>query len=316
MRGRKSPSAWYRVGILALCLIAWQPVAVGDDIFGDLFRAIGRAVAPRRAAPARVQVQAFDQIRPEPGLVNQFMPHLQKVLTAELHFVKKVCDPDEKQFETIHRAGAAASTRVAKLLQQIEQSRSANRQWPNPHQLIAEELLSAVESVMDDATSEDYRRELELRWETDRQAALNAVILAVDDELLLSLEQIEPVSRRIEDNWKADWQNPLRLVMYGQYIDLPEAQTLESELTELQYRVLDALPPRPNIRFGWQTELGFHAFVGGGDLEPFPPLRNDAGDGQGGEQQRPRRPKGADVQAVEVQIQEMTLSPLTAREDD
>ena len=257
--------------VLAVAFAGGPPAASGQGVFGDLFRAMGRAIAPERDVPRELEDVPLEQIQVAPDFANQFTPHLKKVLNTELHFVRHICQPSDVQFAAIHRAGEESVQRVSKYLARFAQNPRVNADWPSPRELISKSLAESIGSIVDEAAAESYRHELEARRQDRREAAVGGLVCMIDRELVLAPEQIEPIRKVLSENWNRDWNNLSHLLLYEQYVAFPPLDVLRPHLTERQRELWRLLPDRPNIHFGWQMELQVRDFIGGQDLEPLDP---------------------------------------------
>ena len=243
--------------------------AQAQNPFGELFEAMGNAIAPRRVQPA--QVTDIAKIDAPRGFKNQFTPFLDKILTRELHFVQKVCDPSEEEFQKIHLAGRRSVERISKHLAQIEQ-RGQSSQWPDPRSLVSDSLLAEIAGMLSAEVTEHYRREIEARNKAARRAA-NAMMVAQIDEIVLLLPgQYDDLTAVLDEKWDQDWDSVLSRLNYPQYMQLPSATVFSHLLDEQQRRVWGLTPSRPPVRFGWQMELGFQNNImdNGHELPEFP----------------------------------------------
>lgn len=200
----------------------------------------------------------------DPDFVNVFTPLVTKVLTAELHFVKKVCDPDDQQFDQIHRAGRLAVAQTSKRYEELQKIRQSASQWPEPHRQIVVALELAVAATMSAEVTERYREEVEARDQAHLDASVGMMLVHIDSELLLTPDQYQAIGAALRERWQAGWSRGPRLFMYPQYAYMPSANVLNPHLTERQRSVWGKRPNSTTVNFGWQMELGLQDSFGNG----------------------------------------------------
>ncbi len=223
----------------------------------------------RRPGQAFANVEVGD-IDIEPDFVNAFTPEVSKVLTAELHFLKKVCDPDDEQFDQIHRAGLLAVAQTSKRYEDLQKIRQSPNQWPDPHRQIAGALQQSVRETMSADVAERYDEEVLAREQVQIDASVGMMRVHIDSELLLTPEQYEAIGQTLRAKWNDSWSRGPRLFMYPQYASMPSGNVLNPHLTERQRSVWSRRPNSTTVNFGWQMELGLQDWLGGGlALPPF-----------------------------------------------
>lgn len=200
----------------------------------------------------------------DPDFVNVFTPLVTKVLMAELHFVKKVCNPDDQQFDQIHRAGRLAVAQTSKRYEELQKIRQSASQWPEPYRQIVDALRHAVAATMPVEVSERYGEEVEARHRARLDASVGMMVVHIDSELLLTPDQYQAISETLRERWQDSWSRGPRLFMYPQYAYMPSANVLNPHLTQRQRNVWSKRPNSTTVNFGWQMELGLQDWFGNG----------------------------------------------------
>jgi hypothetical protein len=233
----------------------------------NLFQAPA-APPPRLAQPARAV--KLPNVKVEADFKNMYTPFIAKLLTVELHFVKKVCQPDEQQFDQIHRAGLMAVANLSKHYEDLQRIRQSPKQWPDPREQIDAALLAAIEKSLSADAADRYRDEVAARSEAHRQASVGVMLVHIDAALLLSPQQHDQLAETLTEKWNQAWSTGPRLYLYPQYARMPESHVLSSYLTDTQQKLWTQRATNSTVNFGWQMELGLQDWMGGGvELKPF-----------------------------------------------
>jgi hypothetical protein len=206
------------------------------------------------------------------NLVNKtFTPPLKKVLNAELHFLKKICDPTDEQFTEIHRAGLAEVNVLAQLCAIQQRARTKTRDFADPNARIASALSDAVREVIPDRESADrYAEEINARAELRRTAAAGMIVSLIDQQAFLDPAQQDSLAAALLENWNSNWSGAPVVVMYPMYSTLPEADLLQPHLTALQQKLWTYRPAQRTVRLPWDFELNVGKMLGVNELEAFP----------------------------------------------
>jgi len=93
-----------------------------------------------------VKQEPAPKLRPAMNIdaANTFHPPLKSMLTAELYFAKKVCRPDEQQFDKLHRHGLDAIVELAIEYSELKRKRSRVEHWPAPREAVVEALEAGI----------------------------------------------------------------------------------------------------------------------------------------------------------------------------
>ncbi len=230
----------------------------------DVFEALGNLVDDIAAVAAGAPIMA------DP-LEQQFAPQVQLVVSTELHFVQKVCQPTAKQYESLKLVGerAAKSTvrKIAQVQKKMQQGVRPGEQfdWPDPRNVIAEMLAQEVAVTMSAEQAERYQIELTKRTEARKRVALLNLVSKIDRDLLLTTEQRTKLSESLTTNWKSTWAQQLEVFVYGDQFApvLPDDQVLPF-LNEKQKTIWKSAPKNQNQIWGF---IGFGFMQGAAMIE-------------------------------------------------
>lgn len=200
-----------------------------------------------------------------------FTPPLKKVLNAELHFMKEICNPTDEQIATIQRAGLAEVSELAQLFAIQQRVRSKTQGFSDPNQRIASALGDAVREVMPGSESADrYLEEIKARWQSRRAATAGMIVTLIDQQAFLDPTQQDSLAEALLENWDSKWSSAPIVVMYPMYATVPSADFLQPHLTPLQQKLWAYRPAQRSVRLPWDFELNVGKMLGINALEAFP----------------------------------------------
>lgn len=226
------------------------PAAKGRPV-AEVFNAIGEAIK-EQLAPA-VEADA------DPQFVQQFTTQFRQLLTTELHFVRTVCEPTPEQYKTIKAAGDVSLKATVKKFADVQKKMQqggfqpgGQPEWPDPRKLIADGLARSVQQTLSVDQAKRYQVELEKRAAARKRVALINLVVKIDRDLVLSAEQRNQLTERLNSNWKDVWGQQLEVFLYGdQYLPvLPDDQVLPI-LSEKQKEIWQGTPKNQNTIGGW-----------------------------------------------------------------
>lgn len=273
--------------VLPLLLLFAPTGAARAQEIGGLLEVVEGLFGGRPAAAPRLRITKPKPVRVlkkdvDPAFVNMYTPFVTKVLTSELHFVQKVCEPTDEEFDEIHRAGLLAVAATSKHYEELQKIRQAAGQWPKPQVQITESLQEAIDKILTPEQAERYREEIAARVQAERDAAAGMVLVHIDEALLLTPKQHEQMGETIKEKWNTSWSSGPRLFMYPQYAQLPGTSIVGKHLTARQKAIwTQRSSNNVSVSFGWQMELGLQDWIGGAELEAFEkpsPAEPDADD--------------------------------------
>jgi hypothetical protein len=210
------------------------------------------------------QLRALDR-----DAADVFLPRLQAVLTAELHFIKKVCGPDEQQFNNIQRAGQERILALARQYSELKRKRAKLGSWPPATEKVIDALADAVvENIPADA-AETYRSEIAARLDARRAADASAVVIMIDRQVMLDPQQQQALFEALRDGWQPHWSNAYLSHTYSNYAVYPETEVLSPHLAELQQRLWIGRPRRRYASLMWQLHFRVYDIFGIKGLADF-----------------------------------------------
>ncbi len=126
---------------------------------------------------------------------------LKKVLNAELHFVKKICNPTDEQFAAIHRAGLDEVNELAQLFAIQQRVLTKTQDILDPNARISSALSDAVRAVIPDRESADrYAEEIKARSESRRAATAGMIVTVIDQHAFLDPAQQDSLAAALLEN--------------------------------------------------------------------------------------------------------------------
>jgi hypothetical protein len=165
------------------------------------------------------------------AMVQQLVMQYQPLVTAELAFVRQICDDlSPEQRKKIKSATEASLKHAATQMAQFQQGGAlvlqANgirtiraKREPEPAYIIRDGLGQALQDSLAAEQLDRYRGEAAKRLETRKRAAVASVVARLDAALYLTADQREAVTESISANWQSKWENWLLLSAYGgQYL--------------------------------------------------------------------------------------------------
>ena len=246
---------WTRSLPLVLLLIVSSSGAVGAQ---DILEGIFEFFQPAR--PVGRQQQREKDIPDE--MLKPFLPALEKVLTAEIHFVRKVCRPDDEQLAEIRQAGEKEMKAVARTYASMQRN-NQHTGFPDARERICAELRKTIDAVMPEEAAQRYREEVAAREAADKQAGAGMMTVVVDGLVCLSPEQFDQTSEAIGQNWDKEWSRNLQVFTYEEHAPVPPPRVLQKILDPRQQQLLQGRSHRSSIHFGWEQEMT----VFGADIE-------------------------------------------------
>jgi hypothetical protein len=204
-----------------------------------------------------------------PKEIAPYLPMLQRAMTAELHFAKKICDPNSEQFDELHRAGLSAVLYVANTYADAQRRRKKMDAWPDPNEAIATQLSKAVSRIMPAEVAETYQAEIAGRFRAHRDADAALLVNLIDQHTLLDPDRQAALFTTLRDNRKSHWATASMLLNYPQYAALPEPDVLRPHLSELQQRLWSYRPKQRRVTLSWQIHFGINNSFATIGLEEF-----------------------------------------------
>ena len=199
--------------------------------------------APPKQVPDRLVPRLIGRRRPLDAA--QFAGELRPLLALELGYVKRVCEPTDAQMRGLDEDGEQILKIVAERYVAGGGRRFVPMEGPVPVDAraeICESLMLAVESRLPDDRFRRYAEETRLRAEHRKRAAVQNLVVRLDEHLLLSAEQRETISNVLSGNGSYDWS--LAAPESGSFLALPllPHDFIVPHLTKQQQMVWETTP--------------------------------------------------------------------------
>jgi hypothetical protein len=235
-------------------------------------RALGRMVRPDNGRNNNNLIPAFD---PQ---IQRFMPDLNRLLTIEIHYLRKICNPGPQELEQIRAAGKAELIELAKVIAKNEHSAFRNEEKDARERLL-DVLLDSAREVLPSDQFERYQSEVQKRLAFRSEGASELITLHVDHSLAFTSEEYDRVAAHLVENAKPQWAHNLQTYMYRDYCPLPDSSLLAPVLNERQKKVWNIQGRTHSmIHFGWPQSIGLDWLGGGHRLEELDDYSNETDD--------------------------------------
>lgn len=190
-----------------------------------------------------------------PEMLQQFMPHLNKLLLAEIHFLRKICQPDPETLARLRQAGEEEIVSIARMYARLMR-KNQHSGFPDARELLTFALRKRVEESLPEDAARRYREELAARTEASKQATQGMMTVILDRHLALTPQQYERVAETVGENWHEDWGQNLQVFLYDEYAPVPGPDVLNPLLNDRQRELLKDRANHGRIHFGWEQEIG------------------------------------------------------------
>jgi len=164
----------------------------------------------RRQRARDMQEQNVRNIEP------QFRPQFQQLLYTELAFLRRVCKPAAKPFVEVAKA-AKADLRLP-LRRYVSSIYGMNRvpgdTRAEPRLGIQEMLMPLVEAKLGPEKAALYRQECDKRTEARRHTVVVNLVAALDERLVLTVQQRTKLVQSLSANYENDWDQYLQMLTY------------------------------------------------------------------------------------------------------
>ncbi|MCG6156405.1 hypothetical protein [Rubinisphaera margarita] len=219
------------------------------------------------ALPAMQAADAVEELPDDvPAQHRQFFLALRRVLTVEIHFLRKVCNPDLEHVGKIRAAGEARLPELAKWLKEHEHHHLEKDEKRIQDRLITP-LRTTARAVLPAEMADRYEKELKSRDEFRKQAVAEVMALEVDRMVALESDQYDQVVSLLKEKVQPSWLQNMQVYLYGQYCPLPSLDDIAPALDENQKKVWQSQGRQPRVYFGWESDLGLDQFSNGVELE-------------------------------------------------
>lgn len=248
-----------RVPVIAGVLVSLSVgVARADNPIAEGMRMLFRSFAPAGQAGANVEIA--------PEQLVQFLGPLKKLLTAEIHFFRKICHPNAEQLAAVRQTGEQEIESIAREYALL-QRKNQHSGFPDARDLLMRAMEKGVAQIMPAEVAELYSEELAARREAHAHAATAMMTVVIDRAYLLSPEQFDKVHSAIAEQPDPQWLRNLQIYLYDEYAPMPGPNLLRPLLSDRQREILKSRTDRGMIHFGWESDLGLQMWGGGMELK-------------------------------------------------
>lgn len=152
-------------------------------------------------------------------IIAQFLPQMMPMMRTELHLLLTVTEATPAQRKAIVADRDKAAREAAKKLAQSQQRRGGfhvvNEAAPDPRKLVQEALADAAKAHLAPEQFDRYKAEVARRAEDHKNLAIGNILAKLDQDLILSPDQIETLRASLSKNWNPAWCQSLEMLMGG-----------------------------------------------------------------------------------------------------
>ncbi|MBI2823781.1 MAG: hypothetical protein HYX69_03705 [Planctomycetia bacterium] len=204
------------------------------------------------AAPAAAAVP-LNAAAQNDALLQQFQAQFRPALSAELAFIRHLCEVPKEKRPQVKAAGEAGLKEAAKQFVDMQQGRrraanAASAAQPYPPKIIHDALLPALKEALPPEEFTRYIDETTKRAENRKHAAVLAFVSRLDGTLFLTAEQREEITASIAANWQDAWEQWLMAGYGDQYFPMIPDKAVVPHLTGEQKSVWNGLQ---KVAFGY-----------------------------------------------------------------
>lgn len=230
-----------------------------------------RAVRPRPDAVADERTM-FEELTDllegfnDPNVRNmeaQFRPQFQQLLYSELAFLRRTCGIDPKQFKPLAKeSGGRLRFMVREYAVAIGSRRggaySSVPEMTDPRTRVQRLLADVIQSKLSPEQAQRYREESDRRTASRRRTIVLNLVAALDERLVLSVDQREKLVQSLLANYQDAWDQWLQMLCYNPqtFPAIPDSAIVPL-LNEKQQSVWRQTPKQPaNVFWGVQFNPG------------------------------------------------------------
>lgn len=185
----------------------------------------------------------------ERNLIELFIQQHQATVTAELQIVRQVCeDLPRPERAKIKKTVDASLNSIAR---QFAKNEAASI---GPVTMIRQAIIEAAKGQISDIQLLQLQERMAIRAANRKRAALMSVLSRLNDELLLSVDQREGITKAICDAWHDDWEK--WLLAEGKMLPALPDQTIKPHLSDEQLQVWSELQKTDNGMSASVFDLG------------------------------------------------------------
>lgn len=223
--------------------------------------AADEAPAPRRAAVAAMVGPAV-AVGQQEQLEAQALTQMRPILRAQLHFVRKVCQPTKAEMKLIEDDAEAILKEAAKKHAVFQQRQMQGQQQAgnnsSPQKLLRDSFAKSVKTHLSPDQAARFQDEVDRQAADRRKAVVRKLVARLDRDLVLSAEQREKIFESLVFHWQDAWCPQLEVFMYGDqfFPNIPDKH-VSVFLNETQRKVWRARQQNQgNIFFGGMNVMG------------------------------------------------------------
>jgi hypothetical protein len=176
------------------------------------------------AVEAQADVAVFNGPVAAP-MEQQFRAQFEPALKVELSFVNRVCKlSDDERRILIVKSNDWLDKFVADYAKQGNQPQMA-RGWfggvqpaADPRESIRAGVAKLVKAELPKEQAEKYAEESKKRAEFHKQAFIEDLVTRIDNELMLTPEQCEKITRSLTEHWDKKWYPQFEMLVNGMQI--------------------------------------------------------------------------------------------------
>jgi hypothetical protein len=148
-----------------------------------------------------------------PAWERRFHPQFQQLLYVELGFLRRVCKPDPKPFVEV--AKAADADLYVPLRRYVVSVYAGGLGAAEPRSEIQELLTPLVEAKLGHEMARLYRQDCDKRTKARKHAVVVNLIAALDERLVLTVQQRAELVQSLSANYENEWDLYLQMFAHG-----------------------------------------------------------------------------------------------------
>lgn len=182
------------------------------------------------------------------AILEANLDEFREMFKPDLHFLRKVCDLSDSEFQTISHSTDARLREITRLF--VEEQTSESDDPPSSDSEVkplTEQIQEAIAQVAEcQLTAEQWERystELRSRSEHRKRVAILNLVARLDADLLLTSQQRDQFAKLFEANWNVAWGQSLGLLTDDSNFmpELPQEE-VDRILSPTQRVAMAALP--------------------------------------------------------------------------
>ncbi len=223
---------------------------------------VTKAIRAIPLLPAQAHAAQAGNVAAIDAQAAQYVQHFRPLFRSEYYFIRNACDLSTDQRKQLARLRESVSRGAAKsfVVEQQKMMRGGWRpgsQYPDPRQLMEQELARAITPLLSAEQVGRYKTELEKRIASRKQLVIDNLIAKLDEDLMLTADQRIRLVRSLTANWKDSWGQSLEMLMNLEnfFPSIPD-QLVMPILTEPQRDAWRRVPRNTNVFWGFSFGAG------------------------------------------------------------